>query len=363
MPEVILSVVGARPNFVKLAPVCRALAGRRQVRHLIVHTGQHYDAEMSDAFFRDLGVPQPDWNLGVGSGSHARQTAQVMERLEPVMLEQRPDVVMVYGDVNSTLAAALVGAKLGVKIGHVEAGLRSHDWTMPEEINRIVTDRVADLLFTPSRDANDNLRREGVSPDRIHFVGNVMIDSLVWALPRARRLAPAARLGLATDEYVLATLHRPSNVDDPGTLGELLRGLADAAGTRPVIFPLHPRTRARIQASGFEPPAGLHLINPVSYLEMVGLVADAKLVITDSGGVQEETTYLGIPCFTVRPNTERPITCREGTNRLIPPRRDAVRSAALDGAQPSSRPPVIDRWDGKAAERIVAVLCDGAELA
>src|SRR6266702_2724851 len=358
----ILSVVGARPNFMKLAPVDRELAKRPGVEHVIVHTGQHYDPEMSAAFFEELWIPAPDYHLGVGSGSHASQTAAVMQRLEPVLTQTRPDVVLVYGDVNSTVAAALVAAKLGVRVGHVEAGLRSGDWTMPEEINRVVTDRLSDLLFIPSRDARSNLAAEGVRADRVHFVGNVMIDSLCWALPQAIERRVPARRGLEGTAYVVVTLHRPPNVDDPAALGLLLDVLARLGRDRPVVFPVHPRTRERLRAAGLS-GAGrgqLRLIDPIGYVEMLGLVAGAGLVITDSGGLQEETTFLGVPCVTVRPNTERPITCNQGTNRLVAPRRDVMLNA-VDRAVARRSParPVIERWDGRAAERIVRVVCDG----
>ena len=358
----IVSVVGARPNFMKLAPVDRELAKRGDVEHVIVHTGQHYDPEMSAAFFEELWIPAPDYHLGVGSGSHASQTAAVMQRLEPVLTRTRPDVVLVYGDVNSTVAAALVAAKLGVRVGHVEAGLRSGDWTMPEEINRVVTDRLAALLFIPSREAGHNLLAEGVPSDRMHFVGNVMIDSLCWALSRAVERNAAAQRGLSDRGYVVVTLHRPSNVDDPATLETLLDALHCLSRDLPVVFPVHPRAKQRLCDAGLTPGRNggdLRLIEPVGYVEMLSLVAGAALVITDSGGLQEETTFLGVPCLTVRPNTERPITCIHGTNRLVPPHRDALLGAA--GRAMERRPPVrpmIERWDGRAAERIARVLCE-----
>jgi UDP-N-acetylglucosamine 2-epimerase (non-hydrolysing) len=335
---------------------------------------------MSDAFFRDLGLPRPDRNLEVGSGTHAQQTAAILERLEPIIADLRPDLVLVYGDVNSTVAAALVAAKLGVRVGHVEAGLRSRDWTMPEEINRVVTDRLSDLLFAPSRDAVDNLRAEGVPAERIHFVGNIMIDALLTALPVARALDAAARHGVAGNDYVVVTLHRPANVDDPATLAELMAALQELAAEVPVLFPVHPRTRERMGTSppGTSPPdplsstrrggtsrpgPGLRLLDPLPYLEMLSLVNGASLVITDSGGLQEETTFLGVPCLTVRPNTERPITCTQGTNRLVAPRRDAILAAVRDGrTRRPPAPPEIERWDGKTAERIAAVICEGARF-
>jgi UDP-N-acetylglucosamine 2-epimerase (non-hydrolysing) len=357
----ILSVVGARPNFMKLAPVDRAFA-RRDVEHVIVHTGQHYDADMSDAFFEELWIPAPDYHLGVGSGSHAAQTAAVMERLEPVLVELRPDVVLVYGDVNSTLAAALTAAKLGLRIGHVEAGLRSGDWSMPEEINRVLTDRLSDLLFIPSRDAAGNLRAEGMPDERIHFAGNVMIDSLCWALPQALERDAPGRYGLRDAPYVVVTLHRPSNVDDHTTLRALLDALFRLSDERPVVFPVHPRARKRMEAAGVAAASNgrLRLLEPLGYVDMLGLVAGAGLVITDSGGLQEETTFLGVPCLTVRPNTERPITCSHGTNRLVSPRRDAILDAAASAlAHRNPARPALERWDGHAAERIARVVCDG----
>jgi UDP-N-acetylglucosamine 2-epimerase (non-hydrolysing) len=358
---VILSVVGARPNFMKLAPLARGLAMRPAVEHIIVHTGQHYDPDMSESFFRDLGIRKPDHNLEVGSASHAQQTAAIMQRFEGVCLGRRPDVVLVYGDVNSTVAAALVASKLGIKVGHVEAGLRSRDWTMPEEINRVVTDRLSDWLFAPSPDAVDNLIAEGTPPERIHLVGNIMIDALVRNLPAAELLdAPRSR-GVKQGAYTVVTLHRPANVDDPGTLEELLAALKLLADQGPVLFPVHPRTRGRIEALGWRGSAdGLQLLEPLAYLEMLSLVRAAGLVVTDSGGLQEETTFLGVPCVTVRPNTERPITCTHGTNRLVAPQRAAILEAAQRARDAAAVHRPIDRWDGSTAERIVAVLCDGA---
>jgi UDP-N-acetylglucosamine 2-epimerase (non-hydrolysing) len=359
----IISVVGARPNFMKLAPLAHVLARRREVKHVLVHTGQHYDADMSEVFFTGLDIPRLDYNLQVGSASHAQQTAAIMQRFEPICLELRPDVVLVYGDVNSTVAAALVAAKLGVRVGHVEAGLRSRDWSMPEEINRVVTDRLSDLLFIPSRDAGDNLRAEGVAPERIHFVGNIMIDSLAAVLgQRSGDRGPGGEG--AGGPYLVVTLHRPSNVDDPATLQGLLDALAELAEERRVVFPVHPRTRAQIHALQWQPPSDrIALVDPVSYADMLSLVLGSDLVITDSGGLQEETSFLGIPCLTVRANTERPITCIEGTNRLVRPCGEALRQAAREvWGRRSNPPPRIERWDGKAAERIVAVLCDGARF-
>lgn len=353
----ILHVVGARPNFMKLAPVYAALQPRG-VRQTLVHTGQHYDAEMSAVFFRDLGLPPPDLDLDVGSGSHARQTAEVMLRLEPVLLEAKPDLVLVYGDVNSTVAAALVAAKLLVPVGHVEAGLRSFDRTMPEELNRIVTDALSDWLFTPSTDANENLAREGVPSGKVHFVGNVMIDTLVRCLPKAE--APDELRWL--DGYALVTLHRPSNVDDPAMLRRILRALDELAAEIPVVFPVHPRTQRRMGELGFGAATrnGLRLLRPLSYLEFLGLQKRAALVITDSGGIQEETTFLGVPCLTLRPNTERPVTVTMGTNRVIgadPSRLVGAVDELLNGHRPAGQIPPL--WDGRTGERIAAVLTNG----
>ena len=355
--QTILSVVGARPNFMKLAPLARELAQRPGVQHVIVHTGQHYDEGMSESFIRTLRIPTPDFNLAAGSGSHAQQTATIMQRFEPVCLEMRPDLVLVYGDVNSTLAAALVAAKLGIKVGHVEAGLRSGDWSMPEEINRVVTDRLADLLFTPSRDAGENLRREGVPLERIHFVGNIMIDSLVALLPEARRRQTNG--GRQPGPYAVVTLHRPANVDDPATLATVMDALVDLAADRRILFPVHPRTRARLDQMGWRArPSGLELCEPVPYVDMLSLVLGSDLVITDSGGLQEETSFLGVPCVTVRPNTERPITCTEGTNRLVSAQRDAIceGARAAIAARPAA-PRTLERWDGNTAQRIAAIIC------
>ncbi|AHG90019.1 UDP-N-acetylglucosamine 2-epimerase [Gemmatirosa kalamazoonensis] len=347
----ILHVVGARPNFPKLAPVHRA-AKAQGIEQLVVHTGQHYDAALSEDFFRDLGIPAPDVNLTVGSGTHAAQTARIMERIEPVLEERRPDWVVVYGDVNSTMAAAIVASKLHLRVAHVEAGLRSHDRTMPEEINRLVTDRLADLLLTPSRDADEQLLREGEPESEIAFVGNVMVDSLFYALPAARATRFRQSLG-ADGSHVVVTLHRPSNVDTPERLRAVVDVLAEIARERPVYFPAHPRTRERLTRFGLD-AGGVRLLDPVSYFEMLDLVEGAHAVVTDSGGLQEETTALGVPCFTVRQNTERPVTITEGTNRLTP---DPAPLAALVRA--AKRPAVPRRpegWDGCAGVRAVAAL-------
>jgi UDP-N-acetylglucosamine 2-epimerase (non-hydrolysing) len=349
----IVAVVGARPNFVKMAPVVAELRTRLpRARHVLVHTGQHYDRLMSEIFFEELGVPEPSYLLDVGSGSHAVQTARVMERLEPVLERERPDLVIVPGDVNSTLAAALVAAKLDIPIAHLEAGLRSFDRTMPEEINRIVADELAELLFLHSHEAIDNLRAEGIGGRRMHFVGNTMIDSLVAVEHRFRTLDAAARYGLAAGGYLLVTLHRPALVDGP-LLTEVLDRLGDVARSLPVLFPVHPRTRARL--AGAEVPRGVTLTDPVGYLDFLSLQADAAGVLTDSGGVQEETTYLGVPCFTLRDNTERPVTVRLGTNRLLglDPAAISTILPALEARAPAPAPPL---WDGRAAERIATVV-------
>lgn len=352
----ILSVVGARPNVMKLAPVHRALGRFPGVEHVVVHTGQHYDEAMADVFFSDLQLPAPQYNLGVGSGPHGKQTAAILERCEGVCETLRPAWVLVYGDVNSTVAAALAAVKLGIRVAHVEAGLRSHDRRMPEEHNRVVTDHLADLLFAPSRDAVDNLLAEGMATERVAFVGNVMIDTLVAALPAARAAQAASRLGLVAGQYAVVTLHRPSNVDDPVALGTVADSLAAIARRMPVVFPLHPRSRKHLEAFGLLDRIGaVRLLAPQSYLEMLSLVESARLVITDSGGLQEETTFLGVPCFTVRANTERPITVTHGTNTLVVDRRrlaDTVLGQVVVRKQPT-----IEGWDGRAGERIGAALC------
>ncbi len=360
----ILHVVGARPNFMKVAPVISALGRRDSASQTLVHTGQHYDDAMSRVFFRQLGIRAPDINLEVGQGTHAVQTAETMLRLEPVLLQKRPDLALVYGDVNSTVAAALVCSKLQIPLGHVEAGLRSFDRTMPEEVNRVLTDRVADLLFTPSADGDENLCREGIAREKIHLVGNVMVDTLVRFLPEAVAGPVLERLPLAGRRYILVTLHRPSNVDDPAHLRRLLDALADLAREADVVFPVHPRTRRTIEGFGTPYAAPrVHLIEPIGYLEFLGLQREAALVVTDSGGIQEETTYLGIPCLTMRENTERPITVDVGTNTLVGRDPDRLRLEArriLAGdAKKGSIPPL---WDGKASERIAAVVESGGGL-
>ena len=358
----VINVVGARPNFMKVAPIVEAMKRReREFTPLVVHTGQHYDAAMSDAFFRDLDLPQPDVHLGVGSTSHAAQTAAIMERFEPVVLREKPDWVVVVGDVNSTLACALVCVKLGVKVAHVEAGLRSRDRTMPEEINRLLTDQIADLLFTPSADADENLRAEGIPPERIRMVGNIMIDSLYKHLERSRDSRIKDQLGIAEKSYALLTLHRPANVDDPAVFGRILEALERISEQLPVVFPVHPRTRKTIAELGLDARVerikGLRLIDPLGYLDFLSLYSGARLVLTDSGGIQEETSVLGIPCLTLRENTERPITITMGTNTIVgsdPTRITAAAVAAL--GETREQHVKIPLWDGRTAERILASL-------
>ena len=360
----IFHIVGARPNFMKVAPVLNALKQRENMVQILIHTGQHYDVNMSDVFFQQLGIPAPEVNLAVGSGTHAKQTAEIMIRLEPLVVERRPDIVLVYGDVNSTVATALVCSKLGVQIGHVEAGLRSFDRTMPEEINRLVTDQLADLLFTPSEDGDENLRREGIPAEKIFRVGNVMIDSLVRLLPAARKtLAQTTKIDGLPERYALVTLHRPANVDDSVTLKGILESLLEVNRDLAVVFPAHPRTRKRIADFGLD--AGqLRVLAPLPYVDFLGLQSRATVVITDSGGIQEETTYLGVPCLTVRENTERPITVSIGTNVLVGRDREKLRrelSRVLGGkAKKGAVPPL---WDGHAGERIADILVSRPSLA
>ncbi len=365
----IMHVVGARPNFVKVAPLMREMARYPdEFQQVLVHTGQHYDYNMSKVFLEELELPIPDVYLGAGSGSHAQQTAKVMMNFEPVLLERRPDWVFVVGDVNSTLACALTAAKLGMHLAHVEAGLRSYDCTMPEEYNRLLTDQIANLLFTPSSDADKNLLREGISPDRIHFVGNVMIDTLVRLLPKAaerwnKRLTERFSIKKTT-RYILVTLHRPSNVDAPAALKELVATLTEVARDLPVIFAVHPRTRSRLDELGIDGAASsgchLHLTEPLPYVDFLALEQHAALVLTDSGGVQEETTYLGVPCLTIRSNTERPITITQGTNQLVSQDRESLLgtiSQTLANNNPLGsdyEPPEL--WDGQAARRVVDVM-------
>ena len=359
-------VVGARPNFVKTAPVIAAMRRRfPDGHHVVVHTGQHYDRAMSELFLEELGVGEPDHLLGVGSGTHAVQTARVMEGLDPVLGAEQPDLVFVPGDVNSTLAATLVAVKLGIPLAHIESGLRSFDRTMPEEINRIVADEFSDLLFVHSDEGIANLRAEGIADERMHFVGNTMIDTLVAMEPRFRAAGAAEHLGLRAGDYLLVTLHRPALVDGP-LLPLVMAELEAVARELPVVFPVHPRTRKMLGATSAAP--GLHLIDPLGYIDFLSLEADAKAVVTDSGGVQEETTYLGVPCFTLRDNTERPVTVRLGTNTILglAPARIAEILPAL-AAEPEHRAAAPPLWDGHAAERVADVVehvfADSRELA
>jgi UDP-N-acetylglucosamine 2-epimerase (non-hydrolysing) len=350
----IIAVAGARPNYMKVKPVMDALV-RQGAEVILVHTGQHYDASMNDVFFSDLGLRRPDHFLGVGSGSHAAQTSRVMTLFEPLVSELRPDAVVVVGDVNSTLACALVTAKSGALLAHVEAGLRSRDWSMPEEVNRIVTDRVSDYLFAPSADAVANLRAEGYRDDQVHLVGNVMVDTLLANLDRALATDILPRLGLARGEYGLVTLHRPANVDDPAVLGPLLSALDEVAGACPLVLPAHPRAARRLRDGALR----VRVIPPAGYLDFIALEASARLVLTDSGGIQEETTALGVPCLTLRDNTERPITLTEGTNQLVGRDPEHIVKAALSvlDAPPPPRAPAL--WDGHAGRRIAEVLVTG----
>ena len=361
----ILHVVGARPNFMKIAPIMAEMARHpERFSQRLIHTGQHYDVRMSQTFFEDLGMPRPDVNLEVGSGSHAEQTAKVMTAFEKVCEEHTPDLVIVVGDVNSTMACAITAKKLGIKVAHVEAGLRSRDMSMAEEINRLCTDVLCDYLFTTDLMANDNLLREGVAREKIHFVGNVMIDTLLKHRALATALPVTERLGLEPGGYASLTMHRPSNVDDRDTLVGILEALAEIARDLPIVFPIHPRTLNSVQRFGLEhhfcrggDVRGIWITDPLGYLEFMHLTMNSRMVLTDSGGLQEETTVLGIPCITLRHNTERPITCLQGTNRLAGNKREAILNAAhavLNGETPSGVVPEL--WDGEAAIRIVDVL-------
>lgn len=366
----VLHVVGARPNFMKVAPIMKALdaIGTNQI---LVHTGQHYDRAMSELFFDELGLPRPDINLGIGSGSHGEQTGRIMAAFEPVLEKERPDLVLVVGDVNSTMACAIDAKKLNIRVAHVEAGLRSGDMEMPEEINRIVTDSVSDYLFATDRIARDNLLAQGVPDERIFLVGNVMIDSLLQHRERALLRPTLDELGLkgadgATVPYVVVTLHRPSNVDSPKRLEGIVRALMNIAEETAVVFPVHPRTRSRLREGGFQERLegrGVRLIEPLGYLDFLNLNANAATVITDSGGIQEETTILGVPCLTLRDNTERPITIEQGTNRLIGTHPEAIIEAFREVRGGTGTNSVPELWDGRAAERIAQIIVRGAELA
>ena len=361
----VINVVGARPNFMKMAPIIEAMDQYpAQLQPLLVHTGQHYDEAMSKTFFEDLGMPRPDIDLEVGSGSHAEQTARVMVEFERVCVRESPDLVIVVGDVNSTMACAITAKKLGIEVAHVEAGLRSRDMSMPEEINRLCTDALCDYLFTTDVLADENLRREGVAEDRIHFVGNVMIDTLLKHRDIAERLSLMDNMGLGRNRFATLTLHRPSNVDDAETLKGILEALQEISRELPIVFPIHPRTRKMAEEFGYGnffresgKVKGLWLTEPLGYLEFLHLNIHARMVLTDSGGLQEETTVLGVPCITLRENTERPITCTQGTNQIVGNKKEDILAAAhnvLSGNVPAGRIP--NKWDGQAAERIVRVL-------
>jgi UDP-N-acetylglucosamine 2-epimerase (non-hydrolysing) len=357
----VVVVAGARPNFMKIAPLLREMRSRNRFDVILVHTGQHYDVAMSDSFFADLGIPAPDVNLGVGSGSHGEQTAAVLRGIEAILIREHPDALLVVGDVNSTIAAALAAAKLGIPVAHVEAGLRSFDRSMPEEINRVLTDQISDWLFTTEADAETNLLQEGIARGRIHFAGNVMIDTLQANLVRARQQETLVRLGLTSRSYALLTLHRPSNVDDPERLGALFAVLEEIHNEIPIIFPVHPRTKAAIATSLGGHAPKLRMMDPVGYLEFLELMSESRFVMTDSGGIQEETTSLGVPCLTLRDNTERPVTVSQGTNLLVGSDPQRIRSAALEllrgeGKARAGACSVPTGWDGHAARRIVDVL-------
>lgn len=370
----VINIVGARPNFMKIAPIMEAMQKSKKIEPFLVHTGQHYDQEMVDNFFNQLNIPQPDVNLEVGSASHAQQTAQIMRRFEPLLLKEKPQMVLVVGDVNSTIACALVAVKLGIKVAHVEAGLRSFDRNMPEEINRVLTDSISDFLFTTEKSGNENLLREGVAEEKIFFVGNVMIDTLLRHREKANQSPILADLGLLAENgqtlpYALLTLHRPSNVDDPVTLENLMTTLQEISGQIPILLPIHPRTRKKIADFGLQnllhdldlnkPQVikGINCLPPQGYLEFLHLMSQSNFILTDSGGIQEESTVLGVPCITLRENTERPVTISEGTNTIVGSDRKKIVQAVqtiISGKAKMGRLP--DKWDGKAAQRIVEIL-------
>ena len=354
----VVCVAGARPNYMKIKPVLDALEARA-VDAVLVHTGQHYDPALNEVFFNDLGLRKPDHFLGVGSGTHAEQTAKVMVGFEPLVAELAPDAVVVVGDVNSTLACALVAAKAGCLVAHVEAGLRSRDWSMPEEVNRVVADRVSDLLLAPSEDAVENLRAEGYREDQIHLVGNTMIDTLLVNVERAKARPTLSHLGVEPGGYGLVTLHRPANVDDDDVLRDLLKALGEIAADLPLVFPVHPRARQRL--GEHDVAAGIRMVEPAGYLDFLALQAGARMVLTDSGGVQEETTVLGVPCLTLRDSTERPITVTEGTNVVVgrDPRCIVDEARRVLADPPAPRRPAL--WDGRAGERTAAVLLSACE--
>jgi UDP-N-acetylglucosamine 2-epimerase (non-hydrolysing) len=356
--KTIVHVIGARPNYMKIAPLIEALRGGSPFRQILVNTGQHYDDIMAQAFVRDLGLPTPDYDLGVGSASHAVQTARVMIEFEKVCVAERPDLVVVVGDVNSTVAASLVAAKLLIPVAHVEAGLRSRDRTMPEEINRIVTDRLSDVLLTPSSDGSENLLAEGVPPEKIHLVGNIMIDSLLRHLPLATLDRVRDTIPVGDDGYAVLTLHRPANVDDIDVFRRILAAIAAIAERLPVVFPVHPRTRQRIREFGLDDAVGkVTLTDPLGYIDFLSLTSHARLILTDSGGLQEESTALGIPCLTLRENTERPITVTHGTNQIVGTDTDAILTGFKRALSPAGPAQVPELWDGHAADRITRVLC------
>jgi UDP-N-acetylglucosamine 2-epimerase (non-hydrolysing) len=359
----IINIVGARPNFMKIAPLMEAYKRFPAIQPLLVHTGQHYDARMSELFFRQLGIPKPDVNLGVGSGTHATQTAEIMKAFEPIVIAHKPDAVLVVGDVNSTIACGMVAVKLGVKLVHVEAGLRSFDRSMPEEINRLLTDAISDMLFCSEPSGVENLRKEGVDDGRVFFVGNVMIDTLLMNRAKAEQTTILEDLHLAPGRYAVLTLHRPSNVDDAAVLGGLLDAFEEIQRDLPIIFPVHPRTRNNLAGSALarrlQGMPGLRLVDPVGYLEFLKLMASAKLVLTDSGGIQEETTILKVPCLTLRENTERPVTAEVGSNRLVGTDPTRILTAYHQTIAGQGRKPGIPPlWDGHAAERIAAALAE-----